>query len=387
MGVEVSAESAAPTAQARESQMIYNKRSSTLIVAWLEKFSIKPLYIRVVHTVFKHAWRERTFPAHGGTNFLAKSRTFRDRLWWDMFKHRPDYARRREEDMVHAVGGNFSHWEDLFCDILGTNWRAVRDSCDSRPAWMHYFGEFCRAACQRGKLPCITGARATSASPVAVGASLAAKRAKTKHFRLDNLPATHGGDSQAVCAWDAGGSRFIIVSDCQPLVQVTNGHAPLASPTLAPPFHRIANHMVGLFDYGLRPYQQHLDPVVWQRRELNKKADHLVNYTMDAGSSWTKIFTPQIVSGSLMDANWILHFDGGTRGTSCSASAWILEAEVQTGPNTATHLIAMAGTYLPTAVSSFEAELIALDYCSEYFFKFIRNMHAEGSCGKRRRFV
>ena len=34
------------------------------------------------------------------------------------------------------------------------------------------------------------------------------------------------------------------------------------------------------------PHRHHLDPVVWQRRELNRRAGFLVNYTMDVRESW-----------------------------------------------------------------------------------------------------
>ena len=220
-----------------------------------------------------------------------------------------------------------------------------------------------------------------------VPAAVGTKQAKLKHHCLKDLPATHACDYQIPFAWDPGGNRFIIVSDCQPLVQIVMGHSPLSSPTLAPPFHRISSHLVRLIVLGMRPHQQHLDPVIWRRREMNKKADYLVNYTMDTGASWTKVRPLQEFTCDLSVANWILYFDGGTRGDTCSCAAWILEAEWNDAGGKTTHLIAMAGTYLSCAVSSFVAELIALESCSETFFKLINEMHSEGSAGKRQRIV
>ena len=75
------------------------------------------------------------------------------------------------------------------------------------------------------------------------------------------------------------------------------------------------------------------------------------------------------------------------RGVSCSAAARILEVEVEGGAGMVTHIIAMSGTYMSTAVSSFVADLVGLDCCSEFLFNLISEMHSEASCGKRRRTV
>ena len=123
------------------------------------------------------------------------------------------------------------------------------------------------------------------------------------------------------------GHGFIIISDCLPLVNVINGHRPLATPTLQALFHRVSGNIVLLFHNGLRPYQTHKDHVVWRRRDRNKKADFLVNHTMDIEQSWHKCYPTLAGVSNPMSANFILHFDGGTRGDKCSASAWILEAK------------------------------------------------------------
>ena len=78
----------------------------------------------------------------------------------------------------------------------------------------------------------------------------------------------------------------MIVSDCKPLVQVIIGQVSPSSSTLLPPLHRVTANIVRMFDIGMRPHVQHLDPVIWQRLELNKRADFLVNYTMDIGKTW-----------------------------------------------------------------------------------------------------
>ena len=108
---------------------------------------------------------------------------------------------------------------------------------------------------------------------------------------LNDLPEHHNVADMVEpdIEWECHHGRFLIVSDCQPLVNVINGHSPLTSPALAPPFRRVTEHLVAVLDWGWRPHQIHRDPIVWRRRGLNKKADFLVNYTMDIGQSWHKV--------------------------------------------------------------------------------------------------
>ena len=54
----------------------------------------------------------------------------------------------------------------------------------------------------------------------------------------------------------------------------------------------------------------------------------MVNYTMDERSSWHQGYAFPLDNVPVDGVNYILHFDGGTRGESCSASAWMLEAVV-----------------------------------------------------------
>ena len=62
------------------------------------------------------------------------------------------------------------------------------------------------------------------------------KLCKVKHHRLEDLPKSHVEDTleEPVFAWDAPHFRFVIVSDCKPLVQIINGVSPLASPSMLP---------------------------------------------------------------------------------------------------------------------------------------------------------
>ena len=108
-----------------------------------------------------------------------------------------------------------------------------------------------------------------------------------------------------------------------------------------------------------------MDPLVWNRRELNQRADHLVNVTMDMHKSlqhveqWDPDFKLEVASVEI-------HCDGGRRGAACSSSAWAMEAHLYRHGERITRVVAMAGTYHEIAVSYFAAELMAVDSCAGF---------------------
>ena len=97
---------------------------------------------------------------------------------------------------------------------------------------------------------------------------------------------------------------------------------------LAPICKRISGHLCRLFDAGFRPSYLHRDILEWRPRKYNKKADFLVNYTMDERSSCHQGYALLLDNVPVDDVNYIVHFDGCSRGESCSGSAWVLEAVV-----------------------------------------------------------
>ena len=109
-----------------EGSMGYNQRTSALITLYFKRYNVAPLFIRVLRSVYKHAWRERSYPMTGKHNLLASARRFWDRLWWEAFKGRNNgnlYRQRKRENLLHAFAGTFTHWEDIFCELLGVDWR------------------------------------------------------------------------------------------------------------------------------------------------------------------------------------------------------------------------------------------------------------------------
>jgi len=297
--------------------MLFNQRTSRIIQQQFQQSGIKPLYYCVLQQVLKHAWRERFVEAPTGTNFLAKSRTFRDRMRWEVFKYRSDYAKRRHENLAHAFSGKFTHWEDIFCDHIGVDWRLVRDQGGSLSEWMHRFDDFACKICEHCGLFCPSSSSEPGASEPMF------KKQRTGHHKLEDLPASHAAETweKPALRWDTPSGHFAIISDCKPLVQVVTGYSPLSSSAYQPLMHRITNNLVGLLDCGYLPNCIHLEPVIWQKRELNMKADHQANHTMDVRKSWHQICPMPFPDMNLKEANFLIHFDGGTRGNDCSAAA------------------------------------------------------------------
>merc|ERR1712129_542022 len=105
----------------------------------------------------------------------------------------------------------------------------------------------------------------------------------------------------------------------------------------------------------------------------------------DVRRSWHQVCPMPFPDMGLNNANLIIHFDGGTRGNDCSAAAWILEARVHREHDIVEFPVAFCGKFLRIAVSSFTAETLALESCTEIFSKLIMKLFAAEPPHKRAR--
>ena len=117
----------------------------------------------------------------------------------------------------------------------------------------------------------------------------------------------------------------------------------------------MTDRLFTLLGLGYTPETHSGEAITWRRREHNLIADHLVNFTMDAGRSWRQLIPPPVGGLPLRDLNFVCHSDGGARGDRCSASAWTIEAHRFHDGRWSTFPVAMAGTCICPAVSSFTA--------------------------------
>ena len=139
-----------------------------------------------------------------------------------------------------------------------------------------------------------------------------------------------------------------------------------------PMFERMTSRLFDICIGDWSPMTQTSDPAIWHKREWNQIADFLVNLTMGSRQDWQHDFKPTVQNFKLNEASVIFHSDGGTRGSKCSAAAWIMEAIVTREDKQYTFPVAARGIYLPDPVSSFLAEALALDDAISYFSKSVR---------------
>ena len=128
-----------------------------------------------------------------------------------------------------------------------------------------------------------------------------------------------------------------------------------------------------MFEVGWTSHMRASDPILWHWREHNQIADFIVNYTMDTARDWFYEYLEETAELDVQSCNLVCHSDGGTRGESCSAAAWFLEAVYVRSGLKYTVPVAMGGKYLSQAVSSFFSETIALDEALEFTSSLILN--------------
>ena len=348
-----------------EGKMQYNKRTHALIVKWLSENRIVPLFCKILHAVFKSAWREKCLTSHGGINYLSLCRNFRTRAWWEGIKDLHYY--RSRVGLVFEGTGHVREWEEVFCDTLGMFWRSTRDACTSFNDWKTYWPSFRQKAAQVYGMPLLANWCESPRHPPDV-----TKERRTSRLRLADIPAAHGDDLPHI-SWNHDRDSFVLVVDCKPLAEVMNGIIPLRTACLNPVFERMTRRMFSLLGVGCHTSTPTADPVFWHRRDYNKIADFLVNYAMDNTSDHFEEFPDTLEALANSGANFLCHSDGGTRGSKCSGIGWCVDAIITDRDQTSLVPLARGARYLSEPVSSFTAETLALDEATRYLSEFVLN--------------
>ena len=105
---------------------------------------------------------------------------------------------------------------------------------------------------------------------------------------------------------------------------------------------------------------------------------------MDLRKIWAKELEWPFPYDGLEECNIVVHSDGGTRGAICSASAWIVEDGILRGSLWEFRPLAMGGTFFADAISSFQAETLALDECTLFLRRLVEHYMSQKPHGKRR---
>ena len=127
----------------------------------------------------------------------------------------------------------------------------------------------------------------TSVSYCLVKATQEAVVKRSPRMQHKDIPREHGEDCPQML-WQRAASCSVYVVDCRPLAKVVRGHPPLEAPEMAPLFERVTKGFFRLIETGWIPGDGILDLVTWHKREYNKMADFIINYTMDSAADWTR---------------------------------------------------------------------------------------------------
>ena len=145
-----------------EGCMEYNTRTSCLIVSWFHKYGVCVLHHRVLKQVFHGAWRENHHPDNTYVKHSSALRMYRARVWREGTRQIP-WKRRRAIAAAQNVLSHPTEWEDVFCEVYGSQWWQLCDACPSSQVWRTNLEYFTNTVCQSWGLPELT-ARAASAS-------------------------------------------------------------------------------------------------------------------------------------------------------------------------------------------------------------------------------
>jgi hypothetical protein len=298
----------------------------------------------------------------------------RDRRWWETVQALQNQYKRRLDGHIHVGLGHRVEWEDVFVQAYGVHWRGKRDSCSTLAQWMACFPDFAHLLCKKFGMSAFQyeGGRSMIADMTVVQMTDSPKRARIIYHPLEKLPTNHGAYTPDF-QWDSDSGHFCFVTDCKPLAGILNGHIALMSDDLAPILARVTASLFRLFESGWTPVKVIDDPVTWRKRDWNKIADYIVNYTMDVRRSWYQRFDSPWEGFTFREANLIIHQDGGTRVGNCSAAGWYMEARVVRERKAYTFPLVMAGTFLETPVSSFLAEAIAIEESTRFVVKMLHS--------------
>ena len=327
-------------------------RRFSLLCRYVGIVNFKFMHERILCGVFKSAWREEYCSAPDGKFHIRTLRRERCRLWWDGVKHESVWL-RKHFGFTHFGKGGRTEWEDVLVEVYGVAWRSWRDSHRSSLQWLQNASEFVCSVCRKWGLP---GTKPVERS---TGQHCAPKRRKS--FSLDDFP--ESVIPGAAYDWDSVCRKFVCVVDCRPVQQVLCGCSALVDDSLRPVFSRTARHIAESLDAGWTAPRRWHDPVYWKRREMNKTADYLVNFTMDEARSWTYDFQWPFEGHAPHECNFVAYADGGTRNGTSSAAAWFVEVGFYHTSGWTFKPISMGGHFLSEPESSFLAESIALEEC------------------------
>ena len=340
-----------------EGAMNYNMRTSSMICKWLSNSRLDSAHVKVIRFVYKAAWREKAFHLDGGDAPLKQVRSYRDAMWWQTWQAISTRAERQRLGIRHAqVGQQKTAWEHPFVTVWGLDWRSRLQNAATLSEWMKSCGEFVETLCDKWHLPVIAETK-----PVL---SLFMQTIKLKTTIHDPPDLLFNPKQEA---WGEGHRRIWIQTDNQQVAAIFNGSSLLCGDGLRPPCVRIARLLSKLLQAGCLPRKDTTAIIEWDPREFNGVADHAANCALDMRSAWE--LRADRMRHRLVDphVNYRICVDGARRGGGHASGGMLVLA--YTGRGDPEYLY-RAGVGFGCLDSAFSAEVLAMEWALEEFFKY-----------------
>lgn len=337
--------------------MNYNMRSASMISKWLSNSSLVPAHVKVMRSVYKSAWREKTFELDGGEAPLKKVRSYRDALWWQTWQAISTQSKRRRLGICHGQAGQpKTAWEHPFVTVWGLDWRSRLQNAVTLSEWMSSCDEFMQSLSEMWHLP-VEGEKKGD-----IPAFVQTIKMKTTIY---DPPDLLFNPKQA--SWGEGHKRSWIQTDNQQVASIFNGSSVLCGDGFRPPCVRIARRLRKFLEVGFRPRTDTAAIIDWDPRQFNGVADHAANCALDMRSSW-ELHADEISQRlSEQHVNYRICVDGARRGGGHASGGMVVMA--YTSYDNPTYLY-RAGVVFGCLDSAFSAEVLAMEWALEEFFKY-----------------
>ena len=274
-------------------------------------------------------------------------------------------CKRRHAGAVHARQGPTLCYETALVELLGVDWRDLRDHCQTVHEWHKLCDGYVSELSAKWSVP-----RLPSKSRKASTISLSMPRVEGMPVCLAAVftEKAHPQDDK----WEKGAKCFQFISDSQVSVDIFNGKVPLADDNYLPLFTRVSRRVAQLLELDYQPPQVWEDPFQWRPREFNTQADALCNFVQDTDSDFTHV-APDLREIQSMQPMYLVYTDGGCRDNGTSAFAWVIYGCVWDGSAWVKLVLAKCGRKLSHDAHSFATETLAIDGASEMLLHMILN--------------
>jgi hypothetical protein len=330
-----------------------------MITGWSQGVGVVPAYDRIVKSVFKAAWKERTFTLDCGEAPLKAARSYRDSIWWETIQALAPTHKRRKVATHASSGQQKRAWEHPFCTVWGNSWRAKLESCGSLSEWMNHYNKFAASLYGIWSLPVSHLALSWEAQSEPL---LIVKLSTT----VDDVPPLLPNPKETM--WGGRHSRVWIQTDNKQLDELFGGSSQLDQLHHRPLCVRIAKKLYSLLEVGRKPRDDVANFIEWDPRDYNAVSDHAANCALSMCAPWVWKDEEGIQHARQSRSNIRICMDGARKRTGRSSGGMVLYAYHEDEDK---QILYRAGIDFGILESAFLAEAMALDWALDILFSIV----------------